>query len=106
MGTLHDLTFDFTEEQLAAWGYVYSRKLANGDWAGIMPMTFGKGRLCTGLNHGGYEDGWCYEVLMDAVMALANWDTEDAAEPEGWFRHPFTGRRRPDGDKSREYVAL
>lgn len=25
-------------------------------------------------------------------------------EPQGWFRHPVSGRRRPNGDASKEYV--
>lgn len=30
------------------------------------------------------------------------WD--GIGEPEGWFRNPKTGRRRPDGDKEQEYI--
>jgi hypothetical protein len=37
-----------------------------------------------------------------AVAALIAWDGK--GEPEGWFRHPMSGRRRPDGDASREYT--
>ena len=25
--------------------------------------------------------------------------------PDGWFRSPTTGRRRPNGDESREYIS-
>jgi hypothetical protein len=25
-------------------------------------------------------------------------------EPDGWYRCPTDGRRRPDGDKTREYI--
>jgi hypothetical protein len=25
-------------------------------------------------------------------------------EPEGWYRHIETGRRRPEGDPSKEYI--
>jgi hypothetical protein len=39
---------------------------------------------------------------MLAVRELNRWDGQ--GEPQDWFRHPKTGRRRPDGDPSREYV--
>jgi hypothetical protein len=37
-----------------------------------------------------------------AVAAMYMWDGED--EPKEWMRHPSSGRRRPDGDPSKEYV--
>jgi len=30
------------------------------------------------------------------------WDGE--GEPTGWMRHPASGRRRPGGDETKEYV--
>lgn len=51
----------------------------------------------------GYEDRWCFTEKHIAEHALANWE---GTEPEGWIRNPRTGRRRPDGDKSREYVSF
>ena len=41
---------------------------------------------------------------MVAVATLETWD--GVGEPTGWMRHPTTGRRRPDGDPSKEYVYL
>lgn len=41
---------------------------------------------------------------MVAVAALIEWD--GTGEPEGWIRHPMTGRRRPGGDASKEYVNM
>jgi len=35
---------------------------------------------------------------------MHQYDPETMVEPEGWYRNPTTGRRRPDGDKSKEYV--
>lgn len=54
----------------------------------------------------GYNDRYCYQTDVLAINALRelserNW----IGEPEGWHRHPKTGRRRPDGDASREYVS-
>ena len=40
---------------------------------------------------------------MRAVSALFAWNPETEPEPNGWYRSPTTGRRRPDGDASKEY---
>lgn len=53
-----------------------------------------------------YFDRWCYateDLARDALAAFPVNPTADY-EPEGWHRHPTTCRRRPDGDKSREYI--
>jgi hypothetical protein len=39
-----------------------------------------------------------------AVAALEAWDPALELEPCGWFRHPKSGRRRPDGDPEQEYI--
>jgi len=49
----------------------------------------------------GYDDRWCYTSLQGALAALENWTGD---EPEGWIRHPRSGRRRPDGDAAKEFV--
>ena len=36
------------------------------------------------------------------MQALANWD--GVGDPEGWYRHRKTGRRRPNGDQTKEYI--
>ena len=81
-------------------------KLLSGDrWAATMQFMFttaivvGKvgNKLC-------YDDRWCYHDDATAAKALVQWD--GIGEPLGWHRHPATGRRRPDGDSSGEYVNL
>lgn len=52
----------------------------------------------------GYEQRWCYTSYGEAEQALAAWSGADGSEPEGWHRHPQSGRRRPNGDASLEYV--
>lgn len=49
-----------------------------------------------------YADRWCYETEGDARKALDAWN--GAGEPEGWHRHPSTGRRRPGADSMDEYI--
>ena len=41
-----------------------------------------------------------------AVAALKNWDYPNQLEPKGWMRHPESGRRRPNGDVTKEYILL
>lgn len=53
----------------------------------------------------GYDNRWCYgDRLAPVQAALAAWDYPEQKEPEGWQRHPDTGRRRPNGDPSKEYI--
>lgn len=48
------------------------------------------------------SNNWCYESEEAATAALEK--LEDGTEPEGWFRHVETGRRRPNGDPEKEYI--
>jgi hypothetical protein len=49
-----------------------------------------------------YDDRWCYHSIAAAWEAAVRWD--GTGEPYGWHRHPGTGRRRPAGDETKEYV--
>ena len=40
------------------------------------------------------SDRWCYHSYREARDALEMWD--GTGEPEGWHRHPFSGRRRAE----------
>lgn len=96
---------DWTEQDVLDLGYVAARELPDGEWMGVLEMTYGKGRLCLGLTPGGHEQSYCYESLLGAIVAMHSWNPETEPEPDGWFRDPLSGRRRPDGDKTKEYVA-
>jgi len=37
---------------------------------------------------------------------MNRWDPAKEQEPQGWMRHPFSGRWRPGGDASKEYINL
>jgi hypothetical protein len=52
-----------------------------------------------------YSDRWCYHLPSAAFAAAEAWDPETQDEPEGWHRHPQSGRRRTNGDPREEYVA-
>lgn len=78
------------------------RDLPDGRVAYLTRMIF-TWRLCVSDpdDFCGYDDGWCYKDFAVALEALKQWD--GTGEPQGWHRHPGSGRRRPDGDSGREY---
>jgi hypothetical protein len=85
-------------------GAIASKLLPDGREAFVYKMIY-TFRLGVGEPGSGYyEDGWCYEDLGPAMVAFAEWNGE--GEPNCWTRHPNTGRRRPGGDPSKEYVIL
>src|SRR5689334_20474932 len=51
-----------------------------------------------------FEDSWDFPSHAAALFAMQRWDPAKTPEPDGWHRHPGTGRYRIDGDKSLEYV--
>jgi hypothetical protein len=83
--------------------YLHVRPLGDGRAVYLLPMFGGNLRLAIGA-HGAswFDDGWCYQAEQNdlAWKAALGWDGE--GEPEGWYRHPDTGRRRPGGDASKE----
>lgn len=85
-------------------GAVAERVLPNGSEVCVYPLLFGAARLTFGCDpeDGGYDDCWDYPYLGAAIQAMERWDGQ--GEPAGWTRYPSSGRRRPDGDPSKEYV--
>lgn len=70
----------------------------------VYPLLFGQASLGIGDPAKDYmDDQWEYPDIESAVIAALFWEPAKSSEPEGWTRHPATGRRRPDGDKSREF---
>lgn len=79
--------------------------LPDGQALAVVPMLFGKARLCLGPEDlQTYDRGWCYDDPQVAVSELNRWDPAKEHEPNGWMREPATGRRRPGGDPAKEYV--
>jgi hypothetical protein len=70
----------------------------------VYPLLFGAARLTFGRDPecGGYDDCWDYPYPDAAIEAMECWDGQ--GEPEGWIRHPASGRRRPNGEPDTEYV--
>src|SRR5258705_12348211 len=84
-------------------GYLFYTRFANGRDACIAKFMF-TFAILSDLTEYGHGDRWCYESVWDAMEALAAWDGE--GEPQGWHRHPDTGRRREGGDPATEEVRL
>jgi len=86
-------------------GAILSREFPTGVCACVYSMSYGKGRICVGIVAEwaySYDHAYCYESIAQAVEALKAWD--GTGEPQGWFRNPDTGRRRPNGDPTKEYI--
>lgn len=95
----------FEDAQMRQWGYVAWRCLDDGTVLAVGPMLFGNGRLYVDVHAQGHADCYCYDELEGAIKALQALKPY-FEEPTGWKRHPATGRRRPHGDPSKEYVEL
>jgi hypothetical protein len=80
-------------------GYRDYTLFENGRDACIAKIGFNHAIL-SDLGEYGYAGRWCYATYLDALIGLHEWDGE--GEPYGWHRDPVTGRRRPDGDASKE----
>lgn len=91
---------------LCQQGYVAAYPSEDGRWIGVRPLIFHwtmhVGRIG---DESGFDRRYCYATLPLALMALGEWKERNfEGEPSGWHRDPFTGRRRPDGDATREYI--
>jgi hypothetical protein len=82
-------------------GYALVRQIGVTHWAALCQFAFTTAIIVgtIGDRHG-YDDRWCYHSITDAAKALSAWD--GTGEPEGWHRHPLSGRRR--SVEGEEYV--
>jgi len=71
--------------------YVHMRVLPDGRICGVMRLLF-HWTMHVDIDDTGYTDRYCYQTMEGAVAALDKWD--GTGDPEGWHRHPKTGRRR------------
>ena len=74
----------FKKYLLTECEYVYVRRLASGEWAGVSKMLFTFG-LSVGLTDTGYRTRFCYEKLFDASDALEEWDG-NGDPPGNWIK--------------------
>jgi len=93
------------KSELEEQGYTNIKVFENNRRAGIArqaaiaPFLFTHAIVCD-FDYFGYGDRWCYHSMSAAVKALDAWNGE--GEPEGWHRHPDSGRRRDeDGNETK-----
>lgn len=83
--------------------------IGEDEYVAIKPLLFHWTMIRGSLfDVNGYDDRWCYANRTLAEAALAAFPTDAGAdyEPEGWHRHPRTGRRRENADPDAESFAL
>lgn len=99
------LTQERGKEICAEHGYTNYTVFPNGRDACIQKLAFTYAILAD-ITEWGYGDRWCFSSVWLAMEALAEWTLRDGeGEPNlHWHRHPDSGRRRPDGDASKEYI--
>lgn len=116
---VRDAVTDLDDLQLGRWYLwfqspgdtpVLIRRLDDARYVGVVRFAYTWGLIWGWLDDPyGYEDRWCYERLDVAVTAGHAWNGDtvnQANEPQGWHRHPHTGRRRKNGDPTTEYINL
>ncbi len=87
--------------------FPFALLMPNGEYAAVHQLMF-HGTLVRGtlFTPEFWEERWCYVNVPAAISALLRWAAEDwEGEPEGWHRHPTSGRRRTDGDPATEYIS-
>jgi hypothetical protein len=102
-----------TEAEYLDWlrescGYLNISATGDGNWVAIREMLFSTADIIRGEigDMIGHSEEWRYADTWGAVVALTLWkEIGFESEPEAWIRHVPSGRRRPNGDISREYVA-
>lgn len=74
-------------------GCLSPKPIPDNRWAAIIPKMFTHA-IAVGpmFDYAGIDTHWCYKTRAQAQAALNAWDGR--GEPEGWLRHPDTGRRR------------
>lgn len=85
-------------------GYKYYRMMPSGRDGCVVRMAF-TWAILSDITEWGYGDRWCYSSEAGAFMALNDWQQAGGeGEPNGWHRHPDTGRRRENGDPATEII--
>lgn len=86
----------------AANGYTDYVEMANGRDACITRLLFTHAILAD-IEPWGYGDRWCFDSYRAALAGLRAWVAAGGeGEPQGWRRHPDSGRRREGGDPNKE----
>lgn len=89
-------------DEMIGFGFLGIRPAEPGYWVALHRYAFTvaivKGRM---FDRYELTDRWCYSEAAAAVEAFAAWDGV-TGEPDGWIKHPASGRCRYGGDPDRE----
>lgn len=87
-------------------GVIRQRTLDDGRNLCVMPLLLGQGRLTLGFGEHGYDVGYCFETLGDAIDAFDHF--REGEEPRGWRRCIQQGQpiRRRAGDVDDTYELI
>lgn len=89
------------------YGATAYRELGDGRALWVYRMNYTYKLVIGHIGSPAFDNSWCYKDLTTCLMNYVAWNPLEQAEPEGWVRHPHTGRRRfPDGDPATEEVRL
>lgn len=85
--------------------WLHRRELPDGRIVHLQAMISGNLRVSLTLDASDcwFDKVYCYHDHHAAWRAALGWNGE--GDPEGWYRDPKTGRRRPDNTPESEYVA-
>lgn len=92
-----------SERRARGHDYLWVEPLGDGRAISLLPWGAGGVQLSIGrLGSGFHDDTWVYtgELAPRAWRAALTWN--GSGEPEGWYRHPASGRRRQGGDPAKE----
>lgn len=78
----------------------------DGEYVAFYPLMFHWTMIRGNLDYQfGYDNRWCFANESVVRKEFEAWEAlRFEGEPEGWHRHPDSGRRRPGGDASQEYI--
>ncbi len=90
-------------------GFLKQRRLPDQRLIALDPLTFGRVRLGIGPkppleDAQFFYNSWEFPNAERALVALDSWNPDESSEPDGWDRHPDTGRYRIYGAKHLEYI--
>lgn len=82
--------------------YLALRRLPDGRIIGVHRLLY-HWTLHVDIGEFCYAERYCYQTVESALQAFNEWDGK--GDPEGWHRHPTSGRRR-DPATGKEWIAL
>jgi hypothetical protein len=94
------MVIDLPEEITSS--YDEMRVLPDGRICGVHRLMF-HWTMHVDIDPVGYAEHYCFATKELALKALHEWD--GIGDPEGWHRHPKTGRRR-NIETGEEWIAL